>query len=467
MARPARAGRLRLWAPMSLRGRMALTAALAVFIAVIAGGAVTFTVLTAAFIEQADQDLATGPGRFAGLIDSGPTACSVVANGSLPELPDHLIVEVIQQGVTACTSSKSGPQIALSQADRVTLVAARPGTIHDGRSVSGQPLRVLATELSDGSVVLAARDLEDIAETLQRTRRILIGLSLVAALVALVAGWQVARTSLQPVADLAAAAAQIAWTKDLSVSIQASRGRDSGELARLAEAFNGMITALRLARDKQAQLVADAGHELRTPLTSLRTNIDLLVRSERSGRSLPDNQRAALLADLTAQVSELSTLAGELTVLAGEEPVAPRRPVRLDQVTLRAVERAQLRADGRLLMVETNRWTLVGDETALERAVLNLLDNAVKFSPAGSAIKVRLAGGRLTVDDAGPGIPVEQHELVTQRFWRAEAARGLPGSGLGLSIVADTVQQHHGSLTVGTSPEGGMRVTVELPGQSR
>ncbi|OIQ73188.1 signal transduction histidine-protein kinase/phosphatase MprB [mine drainage metagenome] len=138
--------------------------------------------------------------------------------------------------------------------------------------------------------------------------------------------------------------------------------------------------------------------------------------------------------------------------------------VRLDDVVRRAVERASRRGDHELL-VDLEPWELDGDATALERAVLNVLDNAVKFSPPGSAVRLRLTDGTLTVEDAGPGISEQDRSRVFDRFWRSEHARGMPGSGLGLAIVADTVAQHGGAVAASTAPGGGALVTLSLPGR--
>jgi two-component system sensor histidine kinase MprB len=226
-----------------------------------------------------------------------------------------------------------------------------------------------------------------------------------------------------------------------------------------------MTSALATSRARQAQLVADAGHELRTPLTSLRANVDLLLRAERSGRALPAEQREALFEDVRSQLAELSLLAGELTVLAQEDPSPVLGPVRLDDVVLGAVQRIRPRAGGRVIDVAVEPWELASaDAAALERALVNVLDNAVKFAPDGSAVRVRLSDGEVTVDDEGPGVPEEHRAEAFARFWRGDRARGLPGSGLGLSIVADTVGRHGGTAEVDAAPGGGARVRLRLPG---
>ncbi len=186
-----------------------------------------------------------------------------------------------------------------------------------------------------------------VAQSLDTNERILDKLGVVGAvfgiagvIAAALAGWAVARNGLRPVRQLTDAAEDIARTEKLDpIEVE---GND--EIARLARAFNAMLAALSASRDRQRQLVADAGHELRTPLTSLRTNLDLLTQADRQG-GLSDASRAELLDDVQFQIEELTTLIGDLTELAREEPV----PLTLERVDLaeivdRAVQRVRRRA---------------------------------------------------------------------------------------------------------------------------
>ena len=206
---------------------------------------------------------------------------------------------------------------------------------------------------------------------------------------AALAGWAVARNGLRPVRRLTDAAEEIARTEKLDpIDIE---GND--EIARLARAFNAMLTALSASRDRQRQLVADAGHELRTPLTSLRTNLDLLIQSDRQG-GLSPSARTELLDDVRFQIEELTTLIGDLTELAREQPPQVMlEDVDMAEMTERAVERVRRRASRVRFDVHVEPWHVEGEAAALERAVTNLLDNAAKWSPAQGAV-TRLADGR-------------------------------------------------------------------------
>jgi two-component system sensor histidine kinase MprB len=336
--------------------------------------------------------------------------------------------------------------------------------VRQGATVDGQELRVKVSPLPDGSALVAARSLDATHAVLHRLRGMLFLLSIVGAFAAIGLGLVVARAGLRPLARLTGAAEHVSRTQDLDVQIEVPAGHRHDEVARLTDAFNSMVTALAQARTRQAQLIADAGHELRTPLTSLRTNIDLLVRSELTGRTLPPDQREALLTSVTAQLEEMSALVRELVVLAHEDPAAEHATLRLDAVLGLAVDRVVRRAGGRPVVVEAEPWELVGDAGALERALVNVLDNAVKFSPPGSTITVHLSGGVVTVADQGPGVPSADREKVFDRFWRGDDARGTPGSGLGMAIVDDAVTTHGGTARVEDAAGGGALVVISLPG---
>ncbi len=227
-----------------------------------------------------------------------------------------------------------------------------------------------------------------------------------------------------------------------------------------------MLTALAASRDRQRQLVADAGHELRTPLTSLRTNLDLLSQADETGAGeLSPESRAELLDDVRAQIEELTTLIGDLVELARDEPLTHVvESVDLAEVVDRALVRVRRRAPGVEFDVDIASWWVVGESGPLERAVTNLLDNAAKWSPADGTVTVRVADGVLTVDDDGTGISERDLPHVFERFYRAEESRSMPGSGLGLSIVRQVVERHAGTVEAERRTSGGTRFTVRLPG---
>ena len=197
-------------------------------------------------------------------------------------------------------------------------------------------------------------------------------------LLAAAAGFVVARSALKPVRRLTKAVEYVAATDDLSVKLPVD-GAD--ELNRLGRAFNRMTKSLAGSRERQQRLIADAGHELRTPLTSMRANVDLLLRSRRTGRALPPGREESMLESVDQQLHELSGLVTDLLELSRNAEGGRRRTMRvaLHESVGRAMERAKLRGPGLEFDVRIEPWFVEGDPTSLDRAVVNLLDNAVKF----------------------------------------------------------------------------------------
>ncbi|RSM87566.1 sensor histidine kinase [Kibdelosporangium aridum] len=326
----------------------------------------------------------------------------------------------------------------------------------------------VSTVPREGGAVQVARRVTGIEGTLDDLRVLLTFIGLAGAALAGVVGWGVARAGLRPVHRLTGAVEEVARTQDLDSSIPVD-GRD--EIARLATAFNRMLTALGASKAAQQQLVQDAGHELRTPLTSLRNNVELLTYAEEqlaSGKVLSPDDRARLLRDLGVQAEELTTLTTELVELAADNTdPEPFEPLDMADVVDGAVIRARARWPQIVFAVSTVPAAMNGQPGGLARVVLNLLDNAAKWSPIGGTVYVRLSivdnCAELTVTDEGPGISEQDRPKVFERFYRATAARSMPGSGLGLAIVAQIVGAHQGTVVAGQAPGRGAQLRVRLP----
>jgi two-component system, OmpR family, sensor histidine kinase MprB len=288
----------------------------------------------------------------------------------------------------------------------------------------------------------------------------LLLLTLGGALAAGLLGRLAANAVLRPVQALAGTVREVSATRDLNRRIPVS-GRD--ELASLAADFNTMLAALDESQQAQQQLIADASHELRTPLTAHRANIELLARPD-----LPVERRQRVLGAAVRGIEELSTLVGDLIQAARDRrSVDAREPLALDELVAAAVERAQHRAPRLRFESRLEPYRLVGARSRLERAIDNVLDNAIKWSPPGGTIEVRLLNGTLAARDHGPGIPEADLPHVFDRFYRAAAARALPGSGLGLAIVKQTVDDHGGSVTVANADAGGAVLTLRFDSDGR
>jgi two-component system sensor histidine kinase MprB len=443
---------------VSLAYRVALLAALAVGTTVGAVCLVVYLTVRSQLIAELDESLharAHGVVHAAGADPSGN-----LASLSMTEIlaSDMRLGMVFQDGrgwpatgSATLVGATGEPELAVARGDADSSVR----TVR----VSGEAYRVVAVPSGKEQALVLAQSLEPTQATLDKVGTVFWVIGLSGVVLAGIAGWAVASTSLRPVRRLTAAAERVARTEDLE-RIEVS-GDD--ELARLTIAFNSMLGALDASLHRQRQLVADAGHELRTPLTSLRTNIELLSQAE--GR-LPERARTELLADIRAQIGELSTLVGDLVELARDEPL-PRHPetVDLSEVVDNAVERVQRRGPGITFQVRTEPWAVLGDPQLLERAVTNLLDNAATWSPPLGTVHVELADGLLSVADEGPGISEEDLPHVFERFYRSSEARTLPGSGLGLAIVQQTAERHGGQVHAGRAAAGGALFTMRLPGR--
>ncbi len=348
-------------------------------------------------------------------------------------------------------------------------IAVASGKKQDNLRTDGKTgMRVYAVPYLGNALVLA--------QSLQPTKTQLADLSVVLLLiggagvvVAAAAGTAVARTGLRPVQRLTRATERVANVGDL----RPIRVDGDDELARLSHSFNQMLAAVSYAQDRQRQLVADAGHELRTPLTSLRTNLELLLAAEApNAPRLSEEDKTEIHADLRAQLDELTQLIGDLVELAREDaPHVDPQQVDMVEVVEQALARAKRRAADVHFEVDLRPWYLIGEPVALERAVLNLLDNAVKFSPANGTIRVDLRPAEdghafLQVADAGPGINDADLPYVFDRFYRSDEARTLPGSGLGLAIVKSAAERHGGAVYAGRSADGGALMAIKLPGRS-
>jgi two-component system, OmpR family, sensor histidine kinase MprB len=459
---------LRLPAPrhVSLRARIGVLAAVAAAGAVILVSVVAFFIVRQNILASLDANLlqrATAAAQSE-LVDpqqlaSTPTGALGAGDIRLALLYENGLAQSARGAVTA--PPLGAEELAVARGE----VASSVRTATDGRV----QYRVVAVDAGEGRALVIGQRLDATRAVLTRLGVALPAIGGVGVALAALAGAAVARTGLRPVQELTEATERVAATGEL----RPMRVDGSDELARLTASFNDMLGALAASQEQQRRLVADAGHELRTPLTSMRTNLELLAAASRPGAPpLPESDRAEILDDLQAQISELSTLVGDLVELAREDaPQVVHEPVELTDVISRALERARRRAGDVEFTATLLPWTLIGDATALERAVLNLLDNAAKWSPPGGTVRVQMRpidqwSVLLEVADAGPGIAEQDLPRVFDRFYRAPGARTMSGSGLGLSIVRQVAVRHGGAVWAGRAPEGGALLALRLPGRA-
>ncbi len=443
---------------MSLRAQLTIFTGLLVAAAVVVVSLVAYYAAQDRLRGQVDETLRA---RAAGLVGGPELPRRGSGSGRSGETrADPFGADIYFQGINAAGAVVSAPpnqivQIPIGAEDRAVAQGTRGAILHDAH-IGELHLRVLTAPGRSGEATQIARSLREVDASLSALRKILFGVGGSGVIIAAVLGLIVAQRTLRPVGKLTAAAEHVAATQDLDAEIEVRR---KDELGRLATSFNAMLRALRESRQQQHQLVTDASHELRTPLTSLRTNIEVLAR----GGDLPDAERAHILRDATFELEELSKLVGELVELASDARTEAQefQDIRLDQLAAAVAQRA-MRRSGLRIELGVAPTLVVGNYALLERAVSNLIDNACKWSPADAPIEVRVADGRLTVRDHGPGIPEADMPHVFDRFYRADNARSTPGSGLGLAIVKQIVDAHGGRAWVEAAPDGGTVAAFEL-----
>ena len=453
--------RRRTW---SLRTRLSVIAAAAVALTALAVCGAAWLVMRRGAVEQADKELQTISRGPIGRID--PRTLTASDDPPLGD-PGQLHLQVLTPAGGVVAPPGQVVRLPVTAADR-TVLTGRAGYVRYTAEHGGERFRVL-TFRGDRGAVQIARSLRDADAAVRRMGWLMALLATAAAGAAAATGRLIARTGLRPIDRLTDAAARVAATQDLQRPIEVL-GDD--EIARLGRAFNAMLAALDRSRRDQRRLVEDVAHELRTPMTSLRANIELLLRA---GDALTDADREALLRDLRTQSEELGDLVTELVTLGRLDAADdPEVPLDLGDVVRSAAQRARARSRRATITVTGRDVPVVGRAAALERMALNLLDNAVKFGPAGGVVDVgvgTVAGGdpraELLVQDRGPGIDAAERDRVFARFYRADTARSAPGSGLGLAIVQHIAESHGGEVRIDGRPGGGTTVRVRLPAAPR
>ncbi len=444
---------------MSLRGRIATVAAAAVALAVIA-------VSIGAYVAARNElhgAVDTGLMQRAGIVrQATETFEEILASNRLGRVPPGILggfrgeFDDVYYQLSLTDGRVLIPQ---GQPTLPEVTPAEDEPMLTNATVDGVHVRMVTIDAGPLGVVQIARPLTEVDAILSGLATILATVGLIGTVLAGVIGLLVARSALKPIEDLTEAAEHVAETRDLGERIDIE---SDDEVGSLAHSINAMLAALDESRIQQRRLVRDAGHELKTPLTALRTNIEVLAKAD----ELSDAQRKELVDAARAEVIELSTLVSEIVDLASdryaEDPIGR---VELADIAETSVERARRRGEGKILL-EAAPSPVMGRQAALERAIDNLIDNAQKWNGDGAPIEVGVADGRLTVRDHGPGIPSEERELVFSRFYRTASARSTPGSGLGLSIVKQVVEDLGGTVVVEDAPDGGAVVGFQLPALS-
>ena len=443
---------------MSFRLRLTVLASLAVAVAIVGASVVVYYTDRHELLSQVDSDLSSSlavPRLNA--VFTGPAAGLLgVPNG--PQVRQSNVVRSRPVSGAAFRVVLPGSSTAV----QVHVFERKPGSSSaTARStfltttVNGVPTRTLSIRAGN-QIVTISRSLLDVDQNLTRLKWLLVFISLGGVGVAAILGALVAGRAVAPLRRLTETTERIVETGDLSQRT-GQRGRD--EISRLSTRLDELLASLEASLSAQRQLVADASHELRTPIATLRANIGLLARPG----TLDLKERSELIEDVQEELESMTSLVAELVELArGEEPEVAPTEFRLDEVVKEAVDRAARRAPGLSFSTKLEPSTITGVPDRVERAVTNLLDNARKWSPPSETVDVSVHDGLVEVRDRGPGIAADDAPLVFNRFYRAKAARGMPGAGLGLSIVKQIADAHGGSVTIGRATDGGAILRLQL-----
>jgi two-component system, OmpR family, sensor histidine kinase MprB len=454
---------------VTLRHRVSVAAAAGVLIVVAAVSAVLYLFYAASVHSRVDATLIDAAQQASGITQD--LKKSAVGSRSIPDFDRPVTVGSVELQlflgpVAVGQQTQFGP---LSSRDVAVAEGAQPPYFANADH-GGHQFRVYTQAMPGapgGGLVRTSRAADADDGALRDAALLLAALTVGAAGVTYGAARLTAGRILRPIAELTATAEHITQTRDVTARLRPAGPSANGtsangtedEVGRLSSSFDTMLAALHESVTAQRQLVADAAHELRTPLTSLTTNLDLLE----DGAGLADPQAPALVRAAREQAGELNQLITDLLDLARYHESAPHlETVRLDLLTDQAVHRLRQRVPHAVVAADLRPCLVHVDPAAVDHAVSNLVDNAVKWSPPGTAVRVVVENGQVSVSDHGPGIADEDLPHIFERFYRAPGARGMPGAGLGLAIVGSVAQANEGTVEVWTGP-GGSRFTLAFP----
>jgi two-component system, OmpR family, sensor histidine kinase MprB len=445
---------------VSLRNRLALAGGAVVLAALAVAALILYPSLSTRLNSQHDATLVSATDQAPDMLKTFKQKAAV--SGTSVRFP----TETVTVGSTLVQFLQSpvveGPRagfIPVNGRDLLVASGIQPPYFQDAK-YDGVSYRVYTAPLDakSGSLVRAAIPTSVVGTTLDSLELLLILITIGGGLLAVLVARLTAGRLLRPVAQLMDTVEHVTATQDLTVRLPA-RGND--EIARLTRSFAAMMAALDDSVGAQRRLVADASHELRTPLTSLTTNLELLTE----GAGVTDPQAPLLVSEARAQAAELTLLVNDLVDLARYGSARTHtEDTRLDLLAQHVVERTVARSTRLDFRTELAPCLVHGDPDALERAIGNLVDNAVKWSPDGGRITVTTtADGTVTVDDSGPGIAPADLPHIFDRFYRSPEARSLPGSGLGLAIVRQIAETHGGCVAAEAKQSHGARLRLTVP----
>lgn len=466
---------------MSIRVRLTIWYTLVLGAALVIFGVGLYTLLDRIMNGQVEDEVRARAGQITSFIQSraDPMRLLVSRQVELPSVDIFSTADVFVQildssGEVVVRSANLGQRLMplrqdsfdanLRGEDLVYTLAAGDASLR----IYSAPL-IIDDPLS-GSVVIGAvqvgKSLTGVESALQAIRYTLVlGIAITLILMAGV-GAIMARASLRPVDRITQTALQITRAEDLSQRLPPIEAQD--EIGRLTDTFNEMLGRLEKLFQQQQRLVADVSHELRTPLTTLRGNIDLFKRGY---RSLSKEDLDDMLATMEGETMRMSRLVSDLLLLSKADAGVQldRQIVELDTVLLDVYRQGSLMAEGvKVTLGHEDRAAVLGDRDRLHQLLLNLTDNAIKYTPAGGEVCLSLYNRegwvQVSVSDTGVGIAKEELPHIFERFYRSDRARQSErgGAGLGLSIAKWIAEAHGGHLTVESAPGTGSTFTLWL-----
>jgi signal transduction histidine kinase len=456
--------RSRLLARLPVRWRLALASAVLTLAILVAFAFVVGRLSTDRIRGDFNEELRTAAHTMAGETVGGISAGQPLVRTG-PSIDDFAkandaVIRIVNEEGTPIAQTPNSPDLG-APAHGITQVSH---------------LRVATAPVANSSLpifVQYARNSDGVDDTIQRLWLFLAAGVLGGTLLAALAGLAVADRAMRPIAALTATAREIAATRDTSKRIPEPENDD--EIAELARTLAAMLRALDEANEereqalqRQREFIADASHELRTPLTSVLANLELL--SEDLDR---DSEASEIVASALGSSQRMRRLVSDLLLLAQADAghVTLRAPVDLGEIASAAVDEVRPVANGHPLDVNIERpLPIDGNADELHRLVVNLLDNAIRHTPAGAKVELEAKRSNgdleLSVSDEGPGLPSGKEDQVFERFVRGEGpadVAGHGGTGLGLAIVKAVADAHGGNVSAGRSPSGGALFTVKIP----
>jgi len=456
---------------MSLRARLALLYTFLVGGILLVFGMAVYIAVSLTLIGQVNSSLIITADLIR--VQAGVTDVGELDKVGIPELglPTDVFVQLWQRNRILLETSPNLPHNPKASLDHGGLRSSTP--IFRDVTFNNEHFRVLTVPLTfrGSNRVIGYMQVGTAMSLLDSTQRtllvILFAASVMAMAVAALAGWVSTRRALRPLETVTETALQITSADDLSHRIPYD-GPPNDEIGQLIRAFNQTLSRLENLFESQRRFLADVGHELRTPLTVIKGNIYLMRRMD-----CTDEES---MVSIENEVERLTRLVGDLLLLAQAE--SGRLPldwktVELDTLLLDSMQQMQVLAGNKLILRlgEIDQALVCGDQDRLKQVLVNLIGNAVKYTPVSGEVIVGLSKednmAKISVSDNGPGIPAEDLPFIFDRFYRGEKSRTRSkdgkGFGLGLSIAYWIIQNHGGTIEVSSQEAVGTTFDIWLP----